>query len=87
MTLTPEQVAAVRDPNNPLSNLDHVNTTESKLYGIPKHNATSPPLENATSPPEGIASSASSTAPSANTTTGEEGAPSSESSITLQVVP
>jgi hypothetical protein len=42
LTLTPEQKAAICDPNNPLSNLDHVNTTESKICGIPKHNATSP---------------------------------------------
>ena len=34
VTLTPEQVAAVRDPNNP--KLNFVNTTESKLCGIPK---------------------------------------------------
>jgi hypothetical protein len=34
VTLTPEQVAAVCDPNNP--KLNFVNTTESKLCGIPK---------------------------------------------------
>ena len=51
LTLTPEQKAAICDPNNPLSNLDHVNTTESKICGIPTHNATSP--TNATSS-EGI---------------------------------
>jgi hypothetical protein len=34
VTLTPEQVAAICDPNNP--KLNFVNTTESKLCGIPK---------------------------------------------------
>jgi hypothetical protein len=64
LTLTPEQKAAICDPNNPLSNLDHVNTTESKICGIPQHNATSP--ENASSanmttgaPSEALAPSAS----------------------------
>jgi hypothetical protein len=37
VTLTPEQVAAVCDPNNP--KLNFVNTTESKLCGIPKTTA------------------------------------------------
>ena len=79
VTLTPEQVAAICDPNNP--KLNFVNTTESKLCGIPKTpttpaNATSPSPENVTSP-EGIAPSASSIAPSAaNTTTGAETPPS-----------
>ncbi|MFL6426341.1 MAG: hypothetical protein ACJ71R_22500 [Nitrososphaeraceae archaeon] len=61
-TLTPEQKAAICDPNNPLSKLDHVNTTESEICGIPKHNATSPegiapsvvppPSPEDTTPPE-----------------------------------
>jgi cell division protein FtsN len=33
--LTPQQKAAICDPNNPSSNLNPVNTTESKLCGIP----------------------------------------------------
>jgi hypothetical protein len=33
--LTPEQKAAICDPNNPSSKLDHVNTTESKICGLP----------------------------------------------------
>jgi hypothetical protein len=33
--LTPEQKTAICDSNNPLSNLDHVNTTESKICGLP----------------------------------------------------
>ena len=36
LTLTPEQKAAICDPNNPLSKLDFVNTTESRICGIPK---------------------------------------------------
>ena len=34
-SLTPEQKAAICDPNNPSSNLNPVNTTESKICGIP----------------------------------------------------
>jgi hypothetical protein len=34
-SLTPEQKDAICDPNNPLSNLNPVNTTESKICGIP----------------------------------------------------
>src|ERR687885_2241417 len=35
-TLTPEQKDAICNPNNPSSNLNPVNTTESKICGIPK---------------------------------------------------
>jgi hypothetical protein len=35
-SLTPEQQAAICDPNNPSSKLDFVNTTESRICGIPK---------------------------------------------------
>jgi hypothetical protein len=35
-TLTPEQRVAICDPNNPSSKLDFVNTTESRICGIPK---------------------------------------------------
>jgi hypothetical protein len=35
LTLTPEQKAAICDPSNPSSKLDHVNTTESKICGLP----------------------------------------------------
>jgi hypothetical protein len=35
-SLTPEQRAAMCDPNNPLSMLKSVNTTESRICGIPK---------------------------------------------------
>jgi hypothetical protein len=43
-SLTPEQKAAMCDPNNPSSMLKSVNTTESHICGIPKtqsSNATS----------------------------------------------
>ena len=35
-TLTPEQKDAICNPNNPLSKLNPVNTTESRICGIPK---------------------------------------------------
>jgi hypothetical protein len=50
VSLTPEQKAAMCDPNNPASMLKSVNTTESRICGIPKtqsSNATT--LENTTS--------------------------------------
>jgi hypothetical protein len=34
-SLTPEQKDAICNPNNPLSKLNPVNTTESKICGIP----------------------------------------------------
>ena len=36
LTLTPEQKSAMCDPNNPLSKLKSVNTTESHTCGVPK---------------------------------------------------
>ena len=35
LSLTPEQKAAICDPNNPSSKLNPVNTSESKICGIP----------------------------------------------------
>ena len=35
LSLTPEQQAAICDPNNPSSRLNPVNTTESRICGIP----------------------------------------------------
>jgi hypothetical protein len=68
VTLTPEQKDAICNPNNPLSRLNPVNTTESKICGIPKTlNATSTTSNTTTgeeAPPTNLA-------PSANTTTGE----------------
>src|SRR5918912_4645231 len=36
VTLTPEQKDAICNPNNPASKLNPVNTTESRICGIPK---------------------------------------------------
>jgi hypothetical protein len=74
MTLTPEQKDAICNPNNPLSRLNPVNTTESKICGIPKTlNATSTTSNTTTG--EEAPPTSSSIAPSANTTTGEETPP------------
>jgi hypothetical protein len=75
LTLTPEQKDAICNPNNPLSKLNPVNTTESKICGIPV--TVRPPLSNMTTPnmttgEEALPPSASSITPSANTTTGIE---------------
>ena len=35
LSLTPEQKTAICDPNNPASRLNPVNTTESRICGIP----------------------------------------------------
>ena len=45
-SLTPEQRAAICDPNNPSSNLNPVNTTESRICGIPK--TVQPSISNGT---------------------------------------
>jgi hypothetical protein len=81
MTLTPEQKDAICNPNNPLSKLNPVNTTESRICGIPKTLNTNATSANTTTgeeaPPTGEEAppTSSSIAPSANTTTGEEAAP------------
>jgi cell division protein FtsN len=46
-SLTPQQKAAICDPNNPSSKLNPVNTTESKICGIPV--TVKPHLSNTTS--------------------------------------
>src|SRR5919198_2901659 len=46
-SLTPQQKAAICDPNNPSSKLNPVNTTESKICGIPV--TVKPHLSNMTS--------------------------------------
>jgi hypothetical protein len=71
MTLTPEQRDAICNPNNPLSRLNPVNTTESKICGIPKTLNTTSTTSNMTTGEEAPPTS-SSIAPSANTTTGME---------------
>jgi hypothetical protein len=45
-SLTPEQRAAICDPNSPTSNLNPVNTTESRICGIPK--TVQPSIPNGT---------------------------------------
>ena len=46
VTYTPEQIDAICNPNNPLSKLNPVNTTESRICGIP---VTVKPPTNTTS--------------------------------------
>jgi|SRR5919202_4510660 hypothetical protein len=63
-TLTPEQKDAICNPNNPASHLNPVNTTESRICGIPKTlNSTSTSSNMTTggeAPPTGLAPSATS---------------------------
>ncbi len=66
VTLTPQQKDAICNPNNPLSKLNPVNTTESKICGIPA--TIKPRTSNAT------------TSSGTNMTTGGEAPPSSTSS-------
>jgi 6-phosphofructokinase len=47
-SLTPDQKAAICDPSNPLSKLNPVNTTESKICGIPKTVKSDIPSANTT---------------------------------------
>jgi hypothetical protein len=63
VTLTPEQKDAICNPNNPASKLNPVNTTESRICGIPKTLHTNSTSSNMTTGEE---------AP----TTGEEAPPS-----------
>jgi hypothetical protein len=70
-SLTPEQKAAICDPNNPLSKLNPVNTTESKICGIPK--TVKPRMSNMTT--------------ADNATTGEEAPPSASSIAPSAVPP
>src|SRR5919205_1198407 len=63
VTLTPEQKDAICNPNNPASKLNPVNTTESRICGIPKTVHTNSTSSNMTTGEE---------AP----TTGEEAPPS-----------
>ncbi|MFL6317712.1 MAG: hypothetical protein ACJ73C_13390 [Nitrososphaeraceae archaeon] len=64
VTLTPQQKDAICNPNNPASKLNPVNTTESKICGIPV--TIKPSTSNATSS-------------GTNMTTGGEAPPSSTS--------
>jgi hypothetical protein len=65
VTLTPQQKDAICNPNNPLSKLNPVNTTESKICGIPV--TIKPAPSNAT------------TSSGTNMTTGGEAPPTSTS--------
>ena len=65
VTLTPQQKDAICNPNNPASKLNPVNTTESKICGIPV--TLKPRTSNAT------------TSSGTNMTTGGEAPPSSTS--------
>src|ERR687886_361256 len=65
LSLTPEQKDAICNPNNPESKLNPVNTTESKICGIPV--TIKPRTSNAT------------TSSGKNMTTGGEAPPSSTS--------
>jgi hypothetical protein len=70
VTLTPQQVAAICNPNNP--KLNFVNTTESKLCGIPKT----------------ITNTTSANMTTANTTTGAQApSPPPSTSIAPSAVP
>jgi hypothetical protein len=58
LTLTPEQKDAICNPNNPLSKLNPVNTTESHICGLTTTGAEAPsvvptPSPEDTTPPEG----------------------------------
>jgi cell division protein FtsN len=70
-SLTPEQKAAICDPNNPSSRLNPVNTTESRICGIPvtvkPSNATTT-SSNMTTGGEAPPSSTSSSSPPPPTT-------------------
>jgi hypothetical protein len=63
-SLTPQQKAAMCDPNNP--KLNFVNTTESKMCGLPKtvQNTTANITTGAQTPPPPATSTASPAAPS-----------------------
>ena len=70
-SLTPQQKDAICNPNNPLSKLNPVNTTESKICGIP-----------VTVKPSNMTSATNTT----NTTAGTQ-APPSATSIAPSAVP
>src|ERR671933_783657 len=57
-SLTPEQKDAICNPNNPASKLNPVNTTESKICGIPKtwhpSNSTTATTETGTETPSEV---------------------------------
>ena len=82
VTLTPEQKDAICNPNNPASKLNPVNTTESKICGIPvtikpsTSNATTSSGTNMTTGGEAPSSSSSSPPPPATSIAPEAALPS-----------
>jgi hypothetical protein len=82
-SLTPEQKDAICNPNNPLSKLSPVNTTESKICGIPV--TVKPHPSNMTSATNTTAGTEA--PPSATNTTAGTEAPPSVTSIAPSAVP
>jgi hypothetical protein len=76
LTLTPEQKDAICNPNNPLSKLNPVNTTESHICGLPvtvkPSNTTT---ANTTTANTTTANTTTANTTTANTTTGAEAPP------------
>ena len=64
VTLTPEQKDAICNPNNPASKLNPVNTTESRICGIPKTLHTNSTSSNMTTGEEAPPSPSQSSPPS-----------------------
>jgi hypothetical protein len=85
-SLTPEQKDAICNPNNPTSKLNPVNTTESRICGIPvtlkphPSNATAAPSPNIATGGEAPPSTSSPSPPSPppSTSVAPEAAPPSE---------
>jgi hypothetical protein len=76
VTLTPQQKDAICNPNNPLSKLNPVNTTESHICGLPvtvkPSNTTT---ANTTTANTTTANTTTANTTTANTTTGAEAPP------------
>src|ERR671926_1539102 len=64
LSLTPEQKDAICNPNNPESKLNPVNTTESRICGIPKTLHTNSTSSNMTTGEEAPPSPSQSSPPS-----------------------
>jgi cell division protein FtsN len=60
-TLTPQQRDAICNPNNPASKLNPVNTTESRICGIPV--TVNPHPSNATTSPSNMTTGAQALSP------------------------
>jgi cell division protein FtsN len=81
LTLTPEQKDAICNPNNPLSKLNPVNTTESHICGLPvtvkPSNTTTAntTTANTTTANTTTANTTTANTTTANTTTGAEAPP------------